>query len=698
MARVAALLVSAAVVGPAAALEGPVERPGDRLGEALAGLQADPPALERGIPLSPWRSLDGSAAARPLAPAAWRQLVTDLRRAHPAWEDARWDRLLDRSPRAATGPVPIGLVNARVSRLREAALDEGRLRQVDGRLEADAAAFETVRVVAAAPLAGRTYRGGETRFVLPRELLLTNDPEPVSVEADFDDGRGYRALAWDRPFTVRWTRPGTRTIRVRLTTRDGDTLHASTTFDVRRLGTPMPSDTLAVTASVPHDGLTASGSAYVYLSDQNASLTNPVVVIEGFDLDNSLYWEELYELLNQENLVESMRSLGFDLVVLDFAEATEPIQRNAYLAAELLQQTGALTGGADQVVVGASMGGLVSRYALAWMEQQAIPHHTRTWVSFDTPHGGANIPLGIQYWLDFFSDLSDDAVFLLGRLDTPAARQMLLYHHQSPPSSSGVPDPLRADFLGDLAAVGDWPAIPRRVAFANGSAQGTLQGFGAGEQVIQYEHRSFLVDIDGDVYAVPSGGSQLIFDGRVDIVLLPEEVLQVTVSGTEPLDSSPGGWRDSMAQMDAVEAPYGDIVALHDNHAFIPTISSLALDTGDLFHDVDGDPDLLSITPFDALYFPSTSPNQEHVFISAETAAALLDELGLGVTGVPDVAAAPAELRLLAPRPNPFRTGTAIHFLLPHAGPVALDVFDVRGRRLARLLDGALLPAGPHAV
>jgi hypothetical protein len=34
-------------------------------------------------------------------------------------------------------------------------------------------------------------------------------------------------------------------------------------------------------------------------------------------------------------------------------------------------------------IVGASMGGLVGRYALAWMESQALPHDVRTFISFD---------------------------------------------------------------------------------------------------------------------------------------------------------------------------------------------------------------------------------------------------------------------------------------------------------------------------
>ena len=58
--------------------------------------------------------------------------------------------------------------------------------------------------------------------------------------------------------------------------------------------------------------------------------------------------------------------------------------------------------------------------------------------------------------------------------------------------------------------------------------------------------------------------------------------------------------------------------------------------------------------------------------------------------------AAPAAL-LAWSQPNPFARSTTVRFRLPAAGPVRLDVFDLTGRRVARLLDGAR-PAGEHAV
>ncbi|MBN1884341.1 MAG: hypothetical protein JW876_02295 [Candidatus Krumholzibacteriota bacterium] len=648
------------------------------------------------LPLSGIERFDGSPGSPALDLGTWKQIHYELSRAalDAGALPAQGETLRRGREAARAGWIPVAIIDARYDRvvLRDggpvdiaAAVREGRLR--------------AGRVFAAAPLDETTFSGERVRFRFDPALVVGNlERMPARIEVDPGDGGGWRPAAPGGLLEARYRSRGDREVRLRCIMPGGEVLEAGFVFHVAALATPAPHDTMHVTASVPWNGEYGEGDAYVYLADSLAGLQNPVIVVEGFDIDNSMGWEELYDLLAQENLIERARAEGFDLVVLDFADATDYIQRNALVVAELVGQVqAAIPPSRDLALIGASMGGLAGRYALAWMETAGSGHRVRTFISFDAPHRGADIPLGLQYWVSFFSVESAEAAELLAGLDSPAARQLLLCHHTDPPGATGESDPLRAGFEADLAAVGGYPASPRLVAFANGSGHGAGLAFVPGEQIVLYDYNGFLVDIVGNVWAVPDGGSHIVFDGLIDRPWpLSDDELAVTVSGTLPWDDAPGGTRASMAQMDSTEAPYGDIVALYDSHCFIPVTSALDLDTADLFHDVAADPAVMAITPFDTLYWAET--NEEHVTISAASADRALDEVKRGVTGV-DEDGLPAAALVNGPRnaPNPFNPSTTISFRLPRAGRVDLRIYGVDGA-LVRILAGGTLPGGRHEI
>jgi hypothetical protein len=71
---------------------------------------------------------------------------------------------------------------------------------------------------------------------------------------------------------------------------------------------------------------------------------------------------------------------------------------------------------------------------------------------------------------------------------------------------------------------------------------------------------------------------------------------------------------------------------------------------------------------------------------------------GRGAEASLDLAALPAgRLRLHPNVPNPFNPTTVLVFELPQTGPVVLDIFDARGRRVRSLMRAAL-EAGTHRV
>ena len=638
-----------------------------------ARANGDAPAVidyGRVVPLSGVERFDGTPFSPPASPARFRQIVYELEKAAggiPAWPGAEQLRRDGRDP----ATIPLAIVNARYTL-------EGRER----------------RAFAVTALRSYTYRGERVVFSFAGRHYLSNDSRAVTrIDVDFDDGLGWNRVPRDGTVAVFYDGGGTKLVRVRLGLDDGEVLQGAFRFEVRALVTPVPDDTISVAATIPYNAQYGSGEAYVYLADGHTAITNPVVVLEGFDIDNSMNWDELYALLNDENLIETLRDCGYDAVVFNFDDSTDPIQVNAFAAVELLGAVQSMLLPQQRfALVGASMGGLVARYALAYMETNAIPHQVATYISFDTPHKGANVPLGIQYWLVFFESESADAAFLLGQLNSPAARQMLVYHYTDPPQGTPSADPLRATFESELSALGGYPSLPRKVAVSNGSGGMQDQGFSAGDQIIDYNYSvPLLTTIAGNVWAVPDNASTRIFEGVFYVLFVDNRSQDVTVSGTLPYDNAPGGWRASMAQMDSTEAPFGDIVALHANHCFIPTISALDLATADPFYDVAGDPALLDLTSFDEVYFPAN--NQPHVDVTPENAVWLTGEIKDTPSAVPTIIA--RSVSLSQNYPNPFNPSTTIRFALSGPVHVRLSIFDALGRRVALVID-RVVPEGVH--
>jgi len=110
------------------------------------------------------------------------------------------------------------------------------------------------------------------------------------------------------------------------------------------------------------------------------------------------------------------------------------------------------------------MGALVVQYALAEMEEDNETHNVDLFVSFDGPHKGANISIGMQKAIDYF-----DVALAKKPIKSPAAKQMLISHYLS--YSEGLPQGapnFRNRFQTELERIG-FPQQSRNVAVINGS-------------------------------------------------------------------------------------------------------------------------------------------------------------------------------------------------------------------------------------
>ena len=144
-----------------------------------------------------------------------------------------------------------------------------------------------------------------------------------------------------------------------------------------------------------------------------------------------------------------------------------------------LQQNGS----SNQIVlIGPSMGGLVSRYALASMEKNNIPHNTRLWVSYDSPHLGANIPISAQsnlYFYGFLGGNEEAKTKYSENFYSPAAREMLIEQLDAANPMKGVDgqnngDPFRNLFKQNIINNGvansnGFPLLSRKIAISNGN-------------------------------------------------------------------------------------------------------------------------------------------------------------------------------------------------------------------------------------
>jgi hypothetical protein len=249
------------------------------------------------------------------------------------------------------------------------------------------------------------------------------------------------------------------------------------------------------TVSTINNGKSITGKYLTILGKNHTTVIKPYIIIEGIDFLNNQYFDSHISLFNNDAsrlsdaLICNLYNNGYDVLILDFDNSTDYIQNNAMLLVKLINDiyiNNSLTED-NFVVMGYSMGGLVARYALTWMEANNQNHHTRLFVSHDAPQKGANFPLGLQ---EFVEDVKTnlplgglilDAMFLITfEHNCPAARQMLLYHYWN--SANGIAKPfddnitLFTELYNLSPSTNGYPYKPLKIATSNGNFNGLRQG------------------------------------------------------------------------------------------------------------------------------------------------------------------------------------------------------------------------------
>lgn len=556
--------------------------------------------------------------------------------------------------------IPIALMNLKYNQFKSYAIDsnlimvsDGKLYDVPGRIESP---YSEKRIFAGTILKEKCSIGRIT-FRFENSLFLTNTSENVvGVEIDFGDGRGCRSYTLNgllnNNVTINYMQIGVKTITIRMTLSDQTILQTKTRIILVPASEMEPDEILEI-EGLEYQGEKGTGKAYIlYGCGNNGRLRKPIIVSDGFDPLNERDFDGLFELLNKEHFVEKAIAEGYDFVILDYTEGADYIQRNAFVMVSLIdtvnRQLKENGSSSKLTIIGPSMGGLITRYALNYMEQHPndYDHNTGLYVSFDSPHLGANIPLGDQYWLDFFAETieNDSAIINRNKLNTPAAKQMLIYHYSATDNNIAKHHPLRTSLLADPYYY-NWPTQCRKIAIANGSGVGTNL-FVPHAQMIAYEwdwESSWFGSINlikGNAWALPAqyDGEKQIFEGKAPYFHygflyfeLGIAYRDIYIDGSQPYDGAPGGTFDVNDQIArANTGGYGDIQTNYPKICFIPVISSLALNTNDVncrVREIPGYPYPSSYyTPFDAIYAPEE--NQPHVEVDTANIKWILKELG----------------------------------------------------------------------
>ena len=478
---------------------------------------------------------------------------------------------------------------------------------------------------------------------------------------------------------------------------------------------------LTVTSTIPYQGyeeneaFTGQGVYEIFYDNVNSVLDKPIILVDGFDPTDNRSIPQIYEMLDygDGNLATDLRNQGYDIIILNFPNYTRSngdlimggsdyIQRNAFVLVELINMiNGMKTGSEKNVVIGPSMGGLIARYALRYMEMNSMEHDTRLYISFDAPHKGANIPIGFQHLFNVlaYGPLGDATLQVVvdAMLRSPASRQMLIDQFEAHLQAGSETEfnnaitlptgkaNFRDAFQTEIDAMG-FPENTRNIAIVNGSGNGSTNGtpgmevmnhtfdLGSGQRAIVELH---YTPEAGETIEVSSLEVQLnVF---VWITIFESVANSQAPATSDGLDTAPGGRFDisslsGLAGSNAMLTEFFDNLTT-TNFTFIPSISALAVDQPNWYTAAE------SLTsPFDAVHIPME--NQNHVTITSPNLAFVLNEI-LNPLATQDVLEASVQVK------NPVDDKLLVQSTMEFTN-VSVSITDISGKTVANAQTGSL--------
>ena len=388
--------------------------------------------------------------------------------------------------------VPVGILQAEGEWMKDYEVEESIEAKKKGRLTNKA--YEKIGIYSASVLKEKVYSGKVT-FVAPAALYYIGDRQIRDVYIDVADGQGFREIKSGSSFTVDYSNAGEKGIAVKFRTHQGEVLSYSV-LDVVTLELEKPDKIFNLT---PTNGRALSGGEAQVFMGCDGVFDRPVIIVEGIDQLNINRIADTRRDYSQNNGVtnvdEAFRASGRDVVYLNFADGGADIRTNAVVLERLINEVIRERVGTQRIVIiGESMGGIVARYCLTDMERRGVTHQVSHYISFDSPHLGANVPVGFQNLLIDFSEIGIRKAFNIAqsrvdqelkKLNSPASRQLIL-RFKGP-----GPHPDFTTLQNQLTSLG----FPRQngirnVAIVNGNSNGGRQppanNFNPGNQTFEF--------------------------------------------------------------------------------------------------------------------------------------------------------------------------------------------------------------------
>lgn len=456
----------------------------------------------------------------------------------------------------------------------------------------------------------RNRYSSQLRWVLPDSNMYHRGNGPVEhIEINFFDGRGWLPVVpnnilvsdlsqMNHPgyLLIRWGDSANQVVRKMAFGMNFATLQQMNRY--------LPSQTIpwsvlqGINSGKVHSR-SAEARMYHFSPTEEAVIRKPVVFVEGYDPSTNEealrygaiganlregiifpinYTDTVNTYLQLEgfkHLADSVLALGFDLIIVDFKNGAEEIEANAQALASCLGYLSGLPSRTSELMlIGASMGGLTSRYALRKLENAGIRHCVGTWISFDSPHLGANIPLNYQALLQYlgYGSYTTQKKFDQS-LMVPAAMQMLVNHIDS----NGTAPQVRNRWNQKQFQTG-FPQKTKNVAITNGATNGHLYPLYPNEKNFDFDYKNQL-KTDLRVNDTTQNRQEVMY-AKINRLAPPHFAQYLYRADRQYYEFTPGGLAETGKDLlDGLNEAFGTSVQFdrieYECHSFIPAQSAL---------------------------------------------------------------------------------------------------------------------------